>query len=101
MQIYVVVVDEATGQLVQQGLDELAILVSLLVHPLPRAFASHRTVHPACRVFPVPPRWCWLQPPPLLLRRCSCCRCLCCDAAGVQPHHPQHQQPGVTAGLQG
>lgn len=27
-QIYVVVVDEATGQLVQQGLDELAILVS-------------------------------------------------------------------------
>lgn len=37
MQIYVVVVDEATGQLVQQGLDELAILVSpvrgrLLLH---------------------------------------------------------------------
>lgn len=39
MQIYVVVVDEATGQLVQQGLDELAILVSrLMQHP---ACASH------------------------------------------------------------
>lgn len=48
VKIYVVVVDEATGQLVQQGLDELAILVS---PGWPPATALLRLWHP-CAALP-------------------------------------------------